>query len=186
MSIQHALLTSLLEKPSSGYQLANRFDRSIGFFWQASHQQIYRELRRMAEAGWIEVEEQGGEGKRKRKVYHPLPAGIEALSRWVAEPDSSGDSNRALLVKLRAEAVLGPLGVRQELERLMAHHEERLATFRAIERRDFGGAGLTTAQHLQYRVLRQGIMNEETWLSWARETLSQLDALTDYPSSAGD
>ncbi|MFA5679054.1 MAG: PadR family transcriptional regulator [Pseudomonas sp.] len=44
MSIQHALLTSLLKKPSTGYELANRFDHSMGHFWQASHQQIYRSI----------------------------------------------------------------------------------------------------------------------------------------------
>ena len=55
MSIQHALLTSLLEKPSTGYELANRFDRSIGYFWQATHQQIYRELGRMVTAGWLSL-----------------------------------------------------------------------------------------------------------------------------------
>ena len=58
MSIQHALLTSLLEKPSSGYELARRFDKSMGYFWSATHQQIYRELGRMAEAGWLSVEEE--------------------------------------------------------------------------------------------------------------------------------
>ena len=53
MSLAHALLTSLLEQPSSGYDLARRFDKSIGHFWQATHQQIYRELGRMEKAGWI-------------------------------------------------------------------------------------------------------------------------------------
>lgn len=130
MSIQHALLTSLLEKPSTGYQLARRFDRSIGHFWQATHQQIYRELRRMAASGWVEIEEKGEDGSRKRKVYHVLPAGRDELRRWVAEPGSSGESNEALMVKLRAEAVLGPIGVRQELERLVRWHEDRLATYR--------------------------------------------------------
>ena len=47
MSLAHALLTSLLEQPSSGYELARRFDKSIGHFWQATHQQIYRELGRI-------------------------------------------------------------------------------------------------------------------------------------------
>ena len=51
MSLAHALLTSLLEQPSSGYDLARRFDKSIGHFWQATHQQIYRELGRMEKAG---------------------------------------------------------------------------------------------------------------------------------------
>jgi DNA-binding PadR family transcriptional regulator len=48
------VLTSLLEKASSGYDLARRFDKSIGYFWHATHQQIYRELARMEAAGWIE------------------------------------------------------------------------------------------------------------------------------------
>ena len=56
MSLAHALLTSLLEQPSSGYDLARRFDKSIGHFWQATHQQIYRELGRMEDAGWIRSE----------------------------------------------------------------------------------------------------------------------------------
>ncbi len=174
MSIQHALLTSLLEKPSTGYQLARRFDRSIGHFWQASHQQIYRELRRMAAAGWVEIEEKGENGSRKRKVYHVLPMGRDELVRWAGEPGSSGHSNEALMVKIRAEAVLGPIGVRQELIRLIASHEERLANYRAIEERDFSSPDLSRAQKLQHRVLLKGISAEEDWLNWARETLPLL------------
>lgn len=60
MSTQHALLISLIEKPSSGYDLARRFDKSIGYFWHATHQQIYRELGRMAELGWIAAAENAG------------------------------------------------------------------------------------------------------------------------------
>ena len=54
MSLPHALLTALTEHPGSGSDLAGRFDRSIGYFWQATHQQIYRELARLEAAGWIE------------------------------------------------------------------------------------------------------------------------------------
>lgn len=184
MSIQHALLTSLLEKPSTGYGLASRFDRSIGYFWQASHQQIYRELRRMAAAGWVVAEEEGGEGRRKRKTYQVLTAGIDELKRWVATPSGSADSQRELLVKLRAEAVLGPLGARDELLRLTASHEERLATYRQIESRDFSGNDLSPAQQLQHRVLCMGILSEESWLAWAQDTLPVLENLeADGPRS---
>jgi DNA-binding PadR family transcriptional regulator len=176
MSIQHALLTSLLEKPSTGYQLARRFDRSIGHFWQATHQQIYRELRRMAATGWVEVEEKGDDGSRKRKVYHVLPGGREELVRWASEPGSSGASNEALMVKIRAEAVLGPIGVCHELERLIGWHEERLAGYRAIEARDFLAPEMSRAQRLQHRVLLKGISAEEDWLQWARETLPLLSS----------
>ena len=53
MSLEHALLVSLRERPGTGIELARRFDRSIGFFWQATHQQIYRVLRRMEDDGWV-------------------------------------------------------------------------------------------------------------------------------------
>lgn len=174
MSIQHALLTSLLEKPSTGYELANRFDHSMGYFWQASHQQIYRELRRMAEAGWVLVVDDAGARSRRRKTYHVLDAGRQELARWVTDPDSAND--QALLIKLRAEAVMGPLGAVVELQRLIEHHRQRLALYRSIEQRDFISiASASPAQRLQHAVLRRGILAEESWLAWAEETLPLLD-----------
>ncbi|MGH3947803.1 MAG: PadR family transcriptional regulator, partial [Pseudonocardiaceae bacterium] len=53
MALEHAILVSLTERSGSGYELAKRFDKSIGFFWGATHQQIYRVLKRMDEAGWV-------------------------------------------------------------------------------------------------------------------------------------
>jgi DNA-binding PadR family transcriptional regulator len=117
MSIQHALLTSLLEKPSSGYELARRFDKSMGYFWSATHQQIYRELGRMAEAGWVSMEE---EEDGRKKTYTVLPPGREELARWVLEPTVSSDNREEVLVKLRADAVIGPLGFADEMQRLIS------------------------------------------------------------------
>lgn len=170
MSIQHALLTSLLEKPSSGYELANRFDHSMGYFWQASHQQIYRELGRMADAGWVLVKEDPT-GARRKKTYHVLAAGRQELARWVGEPSQSGSADQALLIKLRAEAVMGPLGASRELHRLIDLHQQRLQVYRDIEQRDFAGPDLPHAQQLRHAVLRMGLKTEENWLAWARETL---------------
>ena len=44
MSLAHAILVSLVCEPKSGYDLAKQFDGTVGFFWQATHQQIYRDL----------------------------------------------------------------------------------------------------------------------------------------------
>ncbi|MFD9692876.1 PadR family transcriptional regulator, partial [Kitasatospora sp. NPDC059088] len=56
MSLPHAILTALLEKPSSGLELTRRFDRSIGYFWSATHQQIYRELGKLEESELIRAQ----------------------------------------------------------------------------------------------------------------------------------
>jgi DNA-binding PadR family transcriptional regulator len=52
VALPHAILVSLCEQSGSGYELAHRFDRSIGYFWSATHQQIYRTLRAMEDDGW--------------------------------------------------------------------------------------------------------------------------------------
>ena len=84
MSLPHALITALVEQASCGSDLASRFDRSIGYFWHATHQQIYRELGRLEAAGWVEsLPPESGRGRKK--VYRVLPAGRAELQRWVAE-----------------------------------------------------------------------------------------------------
>lgn len=175
MSIQHALLTSLLEKPSTGYDLARRFDKSMGYFWHASHQQIYRELGRMADAGWILAVDDNDAGKRRRRLYRVLEAGRAELARWVAQPETEGDASRALLIKLRAEAVIGPHGLDREFRRLIAEHQGKLDTYLGIEQRDFASRPLSEAQKLQHAVLRAGIMAERSWLEWAGEVLPLLE-----------
>ena len=136
MSLPHALLTALIERPCSGSELAGRFDRSIGYFWQATHQQIYRELARLEAAGWIEgLLPESGRGRMRK--YRVLPAGRGELERWAGEALSPFPVREELMVRLRAAAVIGPTHLEDELERLAAHHRGKLAAYRKIEARDF-------------------------------------------------
>ncbi len=64
MALEHALLIALSEQPASGLDLSRRFERSIGFFWSATHQQIYKVLARMDADGWVE----GTQGAPTRTV----------------------------------------------------------------------------------------------------------------------
>ena len=59
MSLRHALLALLSAHPMTGYDVAKRFDGSVGFMWQAPHSQIYPELRRMEDAGLVKADADG-------------------------------------------------------------------------------------------------------------------------------
>lgn len=137
MSLAHAVLTSLLEKASSGYDLARRFDKSIGYFWHATHQQIYRELARMEAAGWIASSAAPDAGKTRKREYRVLPAGHAELVRWAHAPSPPMDLRDEFMVKLRADARLGEVDLRPELLRQIEQHQEKLAHYRRIEARDF-------------------------------------------------
>ena len=176
MSLPHALLTALVEQPSSGSDLAGRFDRSIGYFWHATHQQIYRELGRLEEAGWLEALPLES-GRGRKKVYRVLPAGREELKRWIAESQDPKPLRDELMVRMRAEAVVGPTALASDIERRLALHRDKLTLYREIEARDFGDAssGSRKAQ-LQHLVLSAGIMQETMWIEFAQKALDILAA----------
>ena len=75
MSLPHAILIALLEKPSSGLELTRRFDKSIGYFWSATHQQIYRELGKLEAEGFIRTLPAQQPARGQKKSYEVLPAG---------------------------------------------------------------------------------------------------------------
>lgn len=81
MSLPHAILTALLEKPSSGLELTRRFDRSIGYFWSATHQQIYRELGKLERAGQIRALVPAQLTRGQKKEYEVLPSGPRGAVR---------------------------------------------------------------------------------------------------------
>lgn len=174
MALSHALLTSLIEKSSSGYDLARRFDKSIGFFWHATHQQIYRELGRMEAAGWIESASAPDAGKTRKRIYQVLPPGQVELLRWAAEPSNDTDLRDEFMVRLRADAALGDLGLVPELERRIARHGEKLALYRDIEQRDFAAPDLSRAARIHHMILKKGILYEENSVAWSLEMLALL------------
>ena len=175
MSLAHAVLTSLLEKASSGYELARRFDKSIGYFWHATHQQIYRELARMEAAGWIESSSAPDAGKTRKRECRVLPAGRAELIRWANEPSPPMDLRDEFMVKLRADAALSEVDLRPEIRRQIEQHQEKLAHYRAIEERDFPhGRALTREARIQHMILKKGILYEEVSIGWAQQMLDVL------------
>ena len=172
MSLSHAVLTSLLEKSSSGYDLARRFDKSIGYFWHATHQQIYRELGRMEAAGWVESSAALDAGNTRKRSYSVLPAGRDELLRWAAEPSAPMDLRDEFTVRLRADAALGPLGLEAELQRRIAQHQEKLQTYREIEARDFAPSKPQSRNaRIQHMILKKGILLEEGSIAWTQDML---------------
>ena len=170
MSLPHALITALVEQPCSGSELAGRFDRSIGYFWHATHQQIYRELGRLEEAGWVEsLPPETGRGRKK--VYRVLPAGRAELQRWVAEQQDPKPVRDEFMVRLRAEAVIGPTGLVNDIQRRLALHRQKLALYRTIEARDFNNANASRKAQLQHLVLTAGILQEEQWIDFSERAL---------------
>ncbi|WP_438489910.1 PadR family transcriptional regulator [Streptomyces sp. S186] len=185
MALEHAILVSLLEQPGSGYELSRRFERSIGYFWTATHQQIYRVLKRMERDGWIDVRDVPQQGRPDKKEYSVAAPGRAALSQWLNEPVEPESVRHDLAVKIRGAAFDDPGALIREVERHRQAHADRLAHYLAGERRDFTGPGagapLDAGQELQHVVLRGGIAYERMTIAWLDDVLATLHRLRPAP-----
>lgn len=172
MALEHALLVALSERPASGLELAKRFSRSIGFFWSATHQQIYRVLARMDADGWVWATEVAQSGKPDKKVYAVSPAGRDVLAAWLAEPTETQALRSELAVKLRGASFGDRDAVLDVVRANLADHATRLAHYEQLEKRDYPDpAALTGLELDQYLVLRGGIRLEQFWIDWLTEYL---------------
>jgi PadR family transcriptional regulator AphA len=96
-AVTWALLGLLARRPMSGYDLKTAVDRTIRHFWAASYGQIYPELRRLEERGWIAGTD-ASNGGRSRRVYRISKQGRTALVAWL-----HGEETR---IELRDESLL--------------------------------------------------------------------------------
>ena len=181
VALPHAILVSLSEQSGSGYELAHRFDRSIGYFWSATHQQIYRTLRTMEADGWVQVTEVAQQGRPDKKVYTVAEAGRAELARWIAAPLAGRGSSvvdnrlRELAVKIRAACYGDATAVRDQATALRAERAERLDVYRTLAKKQFPDPrSLTGAGLHQYLVLRGGIRAEESAIDWLDEVAEAL------------
>jgi DNA-binding PadR family transcriptional regulator len=176
MALEHAILVSLLEQPGSGYELARRFERSIGRFWTATHQQIYRVLKRM-----LVAEEIGQDGRPDKRSFSVADAGRRTLVEWLRAPVQPEAVRHELAVKIRGAAFTDDAGraaLIGEVERYRADHETLLFTYINGGKRDFPDPHrLDVGQRLQHVVLQGGIAYERMLLDWLDDVLDTLREL---------
>lgn len=185
MTLQHAILVALCEEAGSGYELARRFDRSIGHFWAATHQQIYRTLRVMEGDGWVSASAVEQHSRPDKKVYSVSDGGRAELVRWIGEPLTSRGSagsgsladnrTRDLAVKIRAAGYGDVEAIREQAVALRTERAALLDTYRGYQKRQFPDpAALSGAALHQYLVLRGGMRAEEGAIEWLTEVLEAL------------
>jgi DNA-binding PadR family transcriptional regulator len=72
----------------TGYELDKEFKRSLGYFWFAKQQQIYRELDEMEKKGWLTSERIMQNEKPNKRVYSITNEGKAEFTDWLNLPDS--------------------------------------------------------------------------------------------------
>jgi DNA-binding PadR family transcriptional regulator len=177
MALAHAILATLMDCPCSGYDLRKRFEGSVGFFWQASFQQIYRELGKLEEQGLVQSEAIVQQARPDKKMFAVTKAGEALLQDWVRVSCEMPPLRDELLVKMFAGFMVPRATMLAQLREHRSLHQERLALYRQIQQSAFAQpAQLPESELFRYLTLRNGIRLETEWLNWCEEALGLLEA----------
>ncbi len=186
MALNHAIMTALLDDRLSGYELTKSFDTSLGFFWKASHQQIYKALRELEQQGLLESEDVPQAGKPDKVIYGLTEAGRVALDAWVLGESKVTESKDDLFVKFYNLSPDNAAHLREELAERRQREGERLALYRRIRARHYAQPeSLPVRRRGIYLALLAGIRHSETRLAWAKEADALLASVEPGIQSAG-
>jgi DNA-binding PadR family transcriptional regulator len=175
MSLSHAILATLSNGCSSGYDLSKQFAGSVGFFWYATQQQIYRELAKLEEQGYVAAEVIHQTGRPDKRLLSITPSGEDYLREWISLPGTVSPTKDDLLVKLFAGQLVDDRVILAELAHHRKLHQATLDTYLEIERNFFADpASCDRSGRLRYLTLKNGIEFEQTWLQWCNEAIAIL------------
>ena len=175
MALAHAIMTALIEDDLSGYELARDFETSLGFFWHASHQQIYQELRKLSDKRWLNKREVSQSGKPNKIVYGLTRAGREALAEWVYSNTRTQAAKDELLIKLYNLSEKNAQHLAGEIAQRRQQMMNTLYLYEKIRVRHYADPASLPVRHKGvYLALLAGTGQGEQFLSWCDEALELL------------
>lgn len=177
MSLKNVLLTLLDRRPQSGYEVVKTFDSEVGYFWSASHQQVYRELASLSDAGLVRFKLVRQDDKPDKKIYTITAKGRKSLQAWLEAPLLPKPTKEPLLVKLLNTREGNQELMLAELERALQRSVELRELYASIEARHYSPAqrrDMLPGDIMLHVALRRGMHSIEAHVFWLEETRETL------------
>ena len=179
MSVRHAILGLLAQRPRHGYDLRAAFVAVMGgeLNWDVKPAQIYTTLERLEQAGLVQCESDLGEGEEpSRRVYAITPAGRDDLHEWFASGITPEHQRDEFFIKLMVGLVCGEADPARLIQTQRAHLFQDLHA--ATNLRDSYDPQTEMAQIL---LLDKSIMHLEADLRWLDITEQRLEQVKRQP-----
>lgn len=142
----------------TGWELDAAVEGSIANFWNVTRSQVYRELRTLADLGYVQA---GDAGPRDRRPYSITDAGREAFSAFIVRDPGSPIVRMPLLLTVFFGRHLPPGRFAEIVRRELGAGEEALTKFESMQLAYKGDPFVN-------QVLQFGIDYQKTFLAWLR------------------
>ena len=179
MSVRHALLGLLAQKPRHGYELRVAFEAVVGGDenWEVKPAQIYTTLDRLEESGLVTRASDLGQGNEpSRRVYALTEAGRETLHEWFASAVETQHQRDEFFVKLMVALFSGEGNPERILQTQRSHLYQEMHSLTAL--RDGYNPRSEMAQIL---LMDKAIMHLEADLRWMDIAEMRIESLKGQP-----
>lgn len=158
------ILSSLVARPSYGYQIKKGVERVLGGAFAINNNLLYPALRRFEEMGAVEKEVVRQEGKPDRHVYRATEMGQEILGEMLREfTPEMARSEAEFMIRVAFFDSLDPEDRRRILEIRRKFLEEHMNHSDEMEPRAEGSGHPYAARVVEFH--RSKVEHELAWIS---------------------
>lgn len=177
------VLALVIEKPSYGYEISERYARRFGTFMPAARNAVYGALDRLEQVGLIApqpLKPAAVRGLRgARLTYAPTSKAIPAHKQWLSSPSSADRWREELLARIGTAHLHSTTITLDLLDRYAQHaelHRQRIQELLA-ERSPTGQSSLQAVSPVL--VLQEQQAATVAHIYWARTARQEIEKLAD-------
>jgi PadR family transcriptional regulator, regulatory protein AphA len=179
------LLGLLAIEPTSGYDLGLTVRGSVGHFWNESYGQIYPNLKKLANHGFVSCKTERQKGKPNRRIYSITEKGCERLTEWLAVPPQPEIPLNEMLLKLFFGAMVPTQILIGYVEHMAEERRALLELLERAEREEVDKNSHYPGAPYWRMTAHYGQMEMRAHLRWAEQTVAELNKIAKKRSHSG-
>ncbi|TMC57919.1 MAG: PadR family transcriptional regulator [Chloroflexi bacterium] len=177
MSVRHAVLGFLIQRPRHGYELRAAFEALAGEEnWGVKPAQIYSTLTRLENSGLVAEESIEQAAGPEKRIYAITSHGVKTLKQWFAEGVAPEHQRDEFFIKLMVALLSGAADPYRLVQTQRAYLYQELHSI--VRQRSSADPKRELAKIL---LLDKAVMHMEADLRWLDLTEARLDDIRRQP-----
>jgi DNA-binding PadR family transcriptional regulator len=178
MSVRHAVLGLLAQRPRHGYELRAAFEAVVGGEenWDVKPAQIYATLARLEQGGLVVENAIAQDGGPEKRIYAITSAGKKSLREWFSTGIEQEHQRDEFFIKLMIGLVSGIANPYELIQKQRSHLYQELHDITAQRTRADPKKELA-----RILLLDKAVMRLEADLRWLDMTEARLDEIRRQP-----
>lgn len=181
MSLKHGILGLLTFEDMSGYDINKYFDQSLQFFWNAHQSQIYRELDKLKENGFVSSSVIHQDNRPDKKLFSITDEGRKELVEWINEyfVEEEIKVRDPFLMRIFFSYLGEEEKLQESLKEYIEHNKFYLESLEEIEDNFVQDKSLSADNPQIYwlMTIKKGYHNFRANIAWAEEALEMLESM---------